>query len=100
MLKMRNYIDLECAFISETLVYFQKCQNTIQMLKYICTINEEGSVHDWMCQKWFAKFPGEEFSLKDVPCSVIPVGIDNNHIKILPDNNQHYITSEITYSKY
>lgn len=53
-----------------------------------------------MCQKWFAKFPGEEFSLKDVPCSVIPVGIDNNHIKILPDNNQHYITSEITYSKY
>ena len=34
-------------------------------LKNICTIYREGTVNDWMCQKWFAKFYTEGFLWND-----------------------------------
>ena len=38
--------------------YFKKGKNATEMPKQICAVYGEGAVTDWMCQKWFAKFPG------------------------------------------
>ena len=48
-----------------------------------------------MCQKWFAKVCAGDFSLDDAPWSGRPVEVDNNQIKTLIENNQHYTMWEI-----
>ena len=50
----------------------------------------EGAVTGQTCQKWFAKFCAEHFSLDDAPQSGRPVEIDSNQIEILIENNQCY----------
>ena len=48
-----------------------------------------------ICQKWFAKFHAGDFLLDDNPQSGRLVGIDDNDIKTLIENNQCYTTPEI-----
>lgn len=48
-----------------------------------------------MCQKWFAKFYAGDFSINDSLYSARSV--DNDLIKILLENNQHYKTQESKY---
>ena len=43
-----------------------------------------------MCQKWFAKFHAEDFSLDDAPQSGRPIEVDSNQIETSVENNQHY----------
>ena len=43
-----------------------------------------------MCQKWFAKFHDEDFSLDDAPQSGRPTEVDSNQIEASVENNQHY----------
>ena len=45
--------------------------------------------------KWFVKFHAGDFSLDDVPQLGRPVEVDNDKIKTLTENNQHYTTWEI-----
>ena len=48
----------------------------------------EGAVTDLMCQKWFAKFHGGDFSLDDAPQSGRPAEVDSDEIEVIIDNNQ------------
>ena len=48
-----------------------------------------------MCQKWFVKFCAGDFSLNDAPWLDRPVEVDNDQIKTLVENNQHYSMQEI-----
>ena len=50
---------------------------------------------DGTCQKWFAKFHAEDFSLDDAPWSGRPVEVGSDQIETLIENNQRYITWEI-----
>ena len=50
----------------------------------------EGSVNDWMCQKWFAKFLGGDSSLNDALPLGRPVEVDSNQIETLIEKNQCY----------
>ena len=49
----------------------------------------KGAVTDRMCQKQFAKFCAEDFSLDNAPQSGQPVKVDSNQIKTSTENNQH-----------
>ena len=55
----------------------------------ICAVYGEGAVTDRMCQKQFAKFCAEDFSLDNAPQSGQPVKVDSNQIKTSTENNQH-----------
>ena len=44
---------------------------------------------------WFGKFHAGDFSLDDTPRLGRPVEVDNDTIKTLIENNQHYTTWEI-----
>ena len=50
---------------------------------------------DQMCQKWFANFRTEDFSLDDAPWSGRPVEVDSNQIETFTENNQFHITGKI-----
>ena len=72
--------------------YFKKDKNATEMQKKkICAMYGEGAVTDQTCQTCFAKFCARNFSLDDAPRSGRPVEIDSDQIKILIENNQHYI---------
>ena len=47
----------------------------------MCTVCGEGAVTDQTCQKWFAKFCAEDFSLDGAPRSGGPLEIDSNQIE-------------------
>ena len=55
----------------------------------------EGSVTDWMCQRWFVKFHAGDFWLDDAPQSGRPVEVDGDQIETLNENNQCYTMREI-----
>ena len=55
----RNYATLQHIM----LYYFKKGKNTTETHKKICAVYGEGAVTDQMCQKWFAKFHAEDYSL-------------------------------------
>ena len=57
--------------------------------KKICAVYGEGAVTGRMCQKRFAKFCAEDFSLDNAPQSGQPVKVDSNQIKTSTENNQH-----------
>ena len=40
------------------LYYFKKGKNTTETQNKICAVYGEGTMTDWMYQKWFVKFPG------------------------------------------
>ena len=40
------------------LYYFKKGKNSTETQKKICVVYGEGTVIEWTCQKWFAKFLG------------------------------------------
>ena len=48
----------------------------------------EGAMTDRTCQKWFAKFHAEDFSLDSAAWSGRPVEVDSNQIETLIENNQ------------
>ena len=50
---------------------------------------------DQTCQKWFAKFCAEDFSLDGALWSGRPVELDSDQIKTLIENNQCYTMWEI-----
>ena len=77
------------------LYYFKKGKNATETQRKICVVYGEGSVMDWMCQKWFAKLCAGDFSLDDAPRSGRPVEVDSDQIKTLTENNQRYTTWEI-----
>lgn len=52
----------------------------------------ESVVNDWTCQNWFAKF--HDGDLAELTQLDKPVKVDGNQIKILCENNQHYIMWE------
>ena len=70
--------------------YFKENKNATEMQKKkkICAVYGEGTVTDWMCQKWFAKFHAGNFLLDDAPWSGNPVEVDSNQIETLIENNQ------------
>ena len=76
------------------LYYFKKGKNEIEMQQKICAVYGEGALTDQMCQKWFAKFPGEEFSMDDASRLGRLVEVDGDQIQTLIENNQHYVTQE------
>ena len=84
------------------LYYFNKGKNATETQKKICVVYGEDAVTDWMCQKWFAKFHGGDFSVDGGPRSGRQVEVDSDQIETLIKNNQHYTRWEIanTYSKY
>ena len=48
-----------------------------------------------MCQKWFVKFYGGDFSLDGAPCLSRLIEVDSNQIETLNENNQCYTSQEI-----
>ena len=78
------------------LYYFQKGKTATEMQKKICAVYGEGVVTDRTCQKWFAKFHAGDFSLDIAPPLGRPVEVDSDQFETLTENNQHYITWEIT----
>ena len=70
--------------------YFKKGKNATEMQKNICAVQGEGAVTDQMSQKWFAKFGAGDPLLDDALGSGRPVETDNDQIKTLIENNQHY----------
>ena len=65
------------------MLFFKKGKNITEMQKMICAVHREGTVTDWMCQKWFAKFLAGDFSLDDAPQLGRPVEVDSNQIDTL-----------------
>ena len=53
-----------------------------------CAVYGEGAMTNRTCQKWFAKFQAEDFSLDDTPRSGILDKIDSNQIETVIENNQ------------
>ena len=78
------------------LYYFKENKNATEMQKKkICAVYGEGTVTDWMCQKWFAKFHAGDFLLDDAPWSGRPDEVDSDQIETLIENNQCYTMWEI-----
>ena len=77
------------------LYYLKKGKNTTETHKRICEVYGEGAVTDRTCQKGFAKFHHEAFSLDDPPQSGRPAEVDSYQIETLIENNQCYTTWEI-----
>ena len=77
----------------------KKGKNSTEMQKIkkekICTVYGEGAVTDQMCEKCFTKFQARHFLLDDAPWWGRLVEVDNDQIKALTENNQHYITQKI-----
>ena len=69
------------------LYYFKKGKNATEMQKRIWAVYGERAVTDLTCQKWFAKFHAEDFSLDDAPWSGRPVEVDSNRIETLIEDN-------------
>ena len=63
-------------------------QNATETQKKNCAVYGEGAVSNRTCQKWFAKFQAEDFSLDDTPRSGILDKIDSNQIETVIENNQ------------
>jgi len=49
------------------LFYFKKDKNAVQTCKKICATYGEDAVKERVCQKWFARFRCEDFSVKEKP---------------------------------
>lgn len=62
-------------------------------------VYREVIMNEWTCQKQFINIYAEHSTLNDALQSSKPLQIDSNQIKILLDNNQHYITWVTTYVK-
>ena len=92
-----NVDEKEQHFHLTMLYRFQKGKTTTEMWEKkkekICIVYGKGSVTDWMCQKWFAKFHAGDFFLNDAPQLGRPVEVDKT--KTLIENNQQYTTWEI-----
>ena len=65
------------------LYYFNKGIKAMETQKKICTVYGEFAVTNWMCQRWFVKFPARDFSLDDAPQLGRPVEVDSNQIDTL-----------------
>ena len=52
----------------------------------------ENAVTDQMCQKCFAKFCAENFSLDNAPWSGRQIEVDSNQTETLVENNPRYTT--------
>ena len=77
------------------LYYFKKGKNATETQRKIYAVYGKCAVTDRTCQKWFAKFCVGDFSLDIAPRLGRPDEVDNNQIKTLIENNQHYTTQEI-----
>ena len=55
--------------------------------KNVCAVYREGSVTDWTCRRWFAKFWAGDFLLDEAPQSGKPVEAVSDQIKVLIKNN-------------
>ena len=77
------------------LYYVKKGKNATEVQKMICAVHREGTVTDWMCQKWFAKFLAGDFSLDDAPQLGRPVEVGSDQVETFIENNQHYTMQEI-----
>ena len=55
----------------------------------------EAAVTDRMCQKWFAKFHTEDFSMDDDPWLGRQVEVDSDQIKTLTDNQALKISTSL-----
>jgi len=75
--------------------YFKKGKNAAQTCKKICPIYGEDAMKERVCQKWFARFRCEDFSVKDKPRLSWPNEIDSDKLKAVIDTNPHYTTREI-----
>ena len=78
------------------LYYLKHGKNATETHKKVCVFYGDGAVTDGTCQKWFAKFHAEDFSLDDAPWSGRPVEVDSDQIEALTENNQCYTKREIT----
>ena len=68
----------------------RKVKTQLKCRKKICVVYREGAVTDWMCQKWFAKFHAEDFSLDNAPSSGRPVEVDSDQMETLIEDNEYY----------
>ena len=65
------------------MLYFSK--KVKEAPKEIVAVYAEDAVTDQMCQQWFVKFHGRDFSLEDAPLSGRPVEVDSDQIKTLTE---------------
>ena len=77
------------------LYYFKKGKNTTETQKEDCAVYGEGAVTGRTCQKWFAKFRAEDFSLDNASRSGRPVEVDSDQIETIVENNQRYTMQKI-----
>ena len=63
--------------------------------KKIFAVCRESSVTDQKCQKWFSKFPAENFSVDDALWLGRPVEVVSDQIETFIENNEHYTMQEI-----
>ena len=63
--------------------YFKKGKMQLKLKKKISAVYGEGSVIDWTCQKWFAKFCAGDFSLDDASGRIDQLKLISNQIEIL-----------------
>ena len=75
------------------LYYFKKGKNATETKK-ICAAYGEGSMTDWMCQKWFVKFSAGDFFLDDVPRSCRPVEVETLFETLIENNQLLYHTRD------
>ena len=90
----KNIFGILCFIIS------RKVKTQLKRKKKVCAVYGEGAVTDRACQKWFVKVCAGDFSLDNAPRSGRPVEVDIDQIETLFENNQHYTTWEMTYSKH
>lgn len=96
MYKLKHSINQHFQHIM-LFIYKKKCRNFTQTQNKLTkddvyTVYGEGSVN---VSKWFAKLYAGDFSLNDSLYSARSV--DNDLIKILLENNEHYKTQEPKY---
>ena len=84
-----QHFGISCFIISIKVKMQLKWKNKI------CAVYGGGAVTDWMCHKWFVKFPAGDFSLDDAPQLGRPVEVDSNQIETLIENNQRHTTQEV-----
>ena len=77
------------------LYYFRKNKNAVQARKKLYDVYGEKSLTERQGQNWFARFPSEDFDLKDAPQSGRLTEVNDDKIKTMTENNRRRTTREI-----
>ena len=93
--RRKKIFGILCFIISRKI----KCNWNTHTHKMNCTAYGEGTMMNWLCQKWFVKFCPGDFLLDGAPWFERPVKVNGDQIETFVENNQHnqhYFMWEIT----